>query len=561
MDRGAHFYNCDFQVHTPRDLNWQGDGATSDIERKEYANEFIKTCRTKGLGAVAITDHHDFAFFKYMKEASRNEVDQNGASIPEEERIVVFPGMELTIGVPCQAILILDADFPTDFLPQILTTLGVTPNAESEEKHAAVERLETIDDLIKLYEELNKHDWLRTRFIVLPNVSEGGNSTLIRSGFSSKYKQMPCVGGYYDGRIAPFGTGNRNIVEGKDQAYGNKCLGLFQTSDNRSRGHELLGQHTTWVKWSVPTAEAIRQACLARTSRISQEAPRFPSMYIKQVDISNCKFLGPQRFEFNQQYNALIGGRGTGKSTILEYLRWALCDQLPSFEKEDELPDFQTKRRNLISKTLLNWDAVIQVDFLINNIIHTVRRDAKTQEVKIKIGEEPFVVCSEEDLRNILPIQAYSQKQLSNVGVREAELIRFVTTPVKKQVYEISDQISTLKSTLAKAYEKIHQKRVLSKNTEKDNLELKSLNKQIDDLRKNLKGISKVDQITIQQQSLYEAEDAILNTWLGELRQTKDQLDSFRGSLANIPTQYDGLDKLPNAFLLTAMQDALKKDL
>ena len=22
MDKGAHFYNCDFQVHTPRDQRW-----------------------------------------------------------------------------------------------------------------------------------------------------------------------------------------------------------------------------------------------------------------------------------------------------------------------------------------------------------------------------------------------------------------------------------------------------------------------------------------------------------------------------------------------------------
>jgi chromosome segregation protein len=24
MDKGAHFYRCDFQVHSPRDRNWTG---------------------------------------------------------------------------------------------------------------------------------------------------------------------------------------------------------------------------------------------------------------------------------------------------------------------------------------------------------------------------------------------------------------------------------------------------------------------------------------------------------------------------------------------------------
>lgn len=25
MDKGAHFYHCDFQVHTPRDLQWHAN--------------------------------------------------------------------------------------------------------------------------------------------------------------------------------------------------------------------------------------------------------------------------------------------------------------------------------------------------------------------------------------------------------------------------------------------------------------------------------------------------------------------------------------------------------
>lgn len=63
-------------------------------------------------------------------------------------------------------------------------------------------------------------------------------------------------------------------------------------------------------------------------------------------------FLGPIQIEFNDQYNALIGGRGTGKSTVLEYLRWALCDQLPALAAEDGLPNYQLRRKALIEKTL-----------------------------------------------------------------------------------------------------------------------------------------------------------------------------------------------------------------
>ena len=119
MDKGARFYRCDFQVHSPRDCNWKGDRPESDEERHKYSRSFIAACRTKGLDAVAITDHHDIGFFPYIKSAAENEVDNHGLPIPNHRRIVVFPGMELTLGVPCQALLIFDADIPLDFLPNL----------------------------------------------------------------------------------------------------------------------------------------------------------------------------------------------------------------------------------------------------------------------------------------------------------------------------------------------------------------------------------------------------------------------------------------------------------
>jgi type III restriction enzyme len=96
MDKGAHFHKCDFQVHTPRDIGWIGNDATSDADRKAYAEELILACRNKGLGAIAITDHHDFTFFPYVKSAARDELDEKGQPICDDSRIVVFPGIELT---------------------------------------------------------------------------------------------------------------------------------------------------------------------------------------------------------------------------------------------------------------------------------------------------------------------------------------------------------------------------------------------------------------------------------------------------------------------------------
>src|SRR6266700_1410141 len=106
MDKGAHFHRCDFQVHSPRDRGWAGADCVTDDQRKQYAASLIRACRQKGLDAVAITDHHDLLFAKYVRDAARLERGADGKLLPADKQFVVFPGMELTLNVPCQALLL-----------------------------------------------------------------------------------------------------------------------------------------------------------------------------------------------------------------------------------------------------------------------------------------------------------------------------------------------------------------------------------------------------------------------------------------------------------------------
>src|SRR5207249_7521322 len=124
--------------------------------------------------------------------------------------------------------------------------------------------------------------------------------------------------------------------------------------------HSGLGRHTTWVKWSEPTAEALRQACLAKESRLTHDEPELPTLWITSMSVSNSKFLGRVEVDFNQQYNAVIGGRGTGKSTILEYLRWGLCDQSVD-NTESDIAQAPTKGKKLIDDRLVRVEGVVTV--------------------------------------------------------------------------------------------------------------------------------------------------------------------------------------------------------
>ena len=67
---GAQFRKADLQVHSPRDAGWQGarpeaglgsspDPAQVLAAREAFCRRFIAKCIEQGLGAVALTDHHE----------------------------------------------------------------------------------------------------------------------------------------------------------------------------------------------------------------------------------------------------------------------------------------------------------------------------------------------------------------------------------------------------------------------------------------------------------------------------------------------------------------------
>jgi chromosome segregation protein len=168
MDRGAHYFKTDLQVHTPRDKAWTGERPVTPEARAEYARQFVMACREKGLGAVAITDHHDFVLFPAIKDAAANEVDSEGEALPAERRLVVFPGLELTLAVPCQALLILDADFPVERLSGIFDLLAITAVDKAAPHSGDVQRVGHIETLKQLHEELDRNDWLKRHLRHLP---------------------------------------------------------------------------------------------------------------------------------------------------------------------------------------------------------------------------------------------------------------------------------------------------------------------------------------------------------------------------------------------------------
>lgn len=523
MNKGARYFKCDFQVHTPRDLQFTGQQYVSDGDRKTYSEKFIKSCREKKIDAVAITDHHDLYFYKYIQQASLDEVDSEGNPIPEYKRIVVFPGMELTLDVPCQALLIFDStiDLTDELIIKIYTALSIqNQSPRSEAKSVQHDRL-PIKHINEVYERLNAVSTLQNRFTVLPNIKDNGGDSILRTGFHNLYANGLFVGGYLDrgqyerhkGQI-----GWNNVIEGRVEAYGYRSIGLFQTSDNRIDTFEHLGVSATWVKWSSPTAEGLRQACLAKSSRILQDEPKLPSTRITQVKISGSSFLKDLDIEFNPQFNVCIGGRGTGKSSLLQYISWALGKD----NNEEKRADLETFIRNTLGS------GSVEVTIIKTGTLHLIKRSIDYYE--IKIGNDEWQPTNSQNVVSIIRADSFAQKELSkHEKDKTVQLTRIIENAVDSGVESIKRQITENGNKIKEVAASYETYLSNVKSSEDLKTQIESLEEQIKSLNEQLADVPSGDQTIIKNNSLVANEKSLIKT-------SETQITALTNQITNILT-------------------------
>ncbi len=491
MNKGTQYYKTDFQIHSPRDKSWTGVEPVFDEDRMAFARRFIAKCRELEIQAVGITDHHDICFIKYFQLAAQETDTQSGFDIaqivvnPESQNPIIFPGVEVTLSVPCQAIILLDADLEPPVQANLLEALGIGNIHPDAEKKGPEPSQLSIDNFVDLDRSLKEYSSgvLAGKYIILPHVGkDGSHGSLLRDGFYQRYAEMPCVGGYiehdYDNH------NKKSILEGRSRDYGHKALGVFQTSDSREDDFRKLDSRNTWVKLGAPTTEAIRQACLAKQSRISYEPPELPDMFIEKIEVSDSLFLGNLELELNPQYNSIIGGRGTGKTSILEYIRHAMQDQPVS--TDPSISDEISQKRERVIDTVKKRNGQIKVHWQKNRVKHIVWLNTQNGELQLSISDGDWNVTSPEEVRNLLPIQAYSQKQLSVVGTRVQELQRFIEQPIQQDLNECDRSIQEKRSEIREIYGTLCQLNNKKKQLRTAETQFLSLQSQVEAIKKTL---------------------------------------------------------------------------
>ena len=117
------------------------------------------------------------------------------------------------------------------------------------------------------------------------------------------------------------------ILKNKNSDYHReRPVAVINASDVNSPEELASPRSTCFVKMSALSVEGLRQAFLDPKSRVRLNNESAPEPHAEFIAMAwEGGFLDGTRIHFNGNLNVLIGGRGTGKSTIIESLRYALA--------------------------------------------------------------------------------------------------------------------------------------------------------------------------------------------------------------------------------------------
>lgn len=197
--------------------------------------------------------------------------------------------------------------------------------------------------------------------------------------------------------------------------------------------------------------------------------------------------------------------------------------------------DSAARRRRLIETTLGPTGSTVEVHFSINEIPHVVRRTAPNGDVTLKVGDAEFVKVREAEVRDLLPIQAYSQKQLSSVSVRMEELTRFVTSPIRRDLANIDQQIEEVAGgRIRENYATLQRTRQLERSVHRLSLSDASLAEQAVNLRSALDDLSDDDRNTLRDKPRFDTASTAIQDWQSSAQQALVLADSASAALIDL---------------------------
>lgn len=301
---GMNYCRTDFHLHTRKDKEFLYSGEDNDFVR-----DYVSALKKAGVQIGVITNHNKFdqEEYKAIRRAAR------------KEDIFVLPGVELTVKEGANGVHTLIVFNPDEWLSNgnnhiqtfLTSAFATISNPENRNTKCTF-------DLRNTFEALEAYD--RDYFVIFAHVDQG-------SGLLSE-----CKGGMLESLagLAPFKRRVLGLQKSRsidNQRQFDRCFGyipaLVEGSDPKSLLDVGKGEKKTYLKIGEYSYSAIKFALQDHSNRVKANIPEYKHGYIEAISFQGGKFDG-QTINFSSELNTLIGIRGSGKSSVLEAIRYVL---------------------------------------------------------------------------------------------------------------------------------------------------------------------------------------------------------------------------------------------
>ncbi len=437
---GTRWFKCDFHVHTEFSKCFDDEEITPE--------RWVKRAIEQGLDCVAVTDHNTGFGIDQIKDAAKGT------------ELTVFPGVEITCDASkVHLLIIFDIDKTSDDINHFLAAAGfsldnikngdssITRNifqiTELATDYGALVIPAHIDEcsgLGSISTENLKRFFFKYDINAVQVVHEQFLDMNLRTSDNKELKDY--LNDYYNNPIPAIDDATiKNWHRPVRHALEANCA-ILTFSDNpkelKSSKHGIwgIGNSYTWIKMDkVPSLEGLRHSVLLPKHRIrnkfvSPDIPyRCPDLWIKKVTIYDTTVTGsepPLTIDFNPQLNTIIGGRGSGKSSILRFIRGVFNRTGELKELEEILRDhneFYKLVDTSTGKGVLNKTSKIEIEFVRNEVLHRIIasniKNSLDQDIEIQKFDADKGIWEEvidEGYIDFFKFDHYSQKQIYEIA-------------------------------------------------------------------------------------------------------------------------------------------------
>lgn len=458
FNNGMKWLRIDFHLHTKADKEFH-----YSEEESKFNGLYIDRLAAEGISIGVITNHNKFdrEEYKSLRKAAW------------KRNIWLLPGVELSVndgknGVHCLIVFDKDSWLGTDddFINQFLISVfeGV-PNRENENTSCN----DNLEKVLGKLDDHRKHG--RDSFVILAHVNQskgffneldGGRIKIIAN--KDLFRQS--VLGFQ--KLINRDT-ERNFKTWLDgwmpaKVHGSDCKSIDTVGKAHVTGDAEL---KTYIKIGDYNFEALKFALLDKEYRVTDFPPTITKSYLKSVSFSGGKLNG-KTILLSPDLNSFIGIRGSGKSSIIELIRYTLGIDLNQAAADKDYKDGLIKYiLGSGGKVILEFHGIDNKDYRIEKIagqassLYSV--DGKLMDCSLNVVLDNPMYFGQKDLSNkkdtfemeLIERMIGSHFEQQRQVVKDKEQQVKICLDELRKVKSASDQISELEKVIKDAKQKL----------------------------------------------------------------------------------------------------------